>query len=72
MNWLTPKQHLRRLRWERFKDQVRKISLVLFFLFTLWFAINLVITSCTSSEVVDRLNECLKTHDLNYCNKEVK
>ena len=26
----------------------------------------------TSNNDVDKINECLKTHDLNYCNKAVK
>lgn len=26
----------------------------------------------TSNNDVDKMNECLKTHDLNYCNKTVK
>ena len=26
----------------------------------------------TSNNDVDKMNECLKTHDLNYCNKAVK
>ena len=35
-------------------------------------AIGIIYVCLTSSNDTQKLNECLQTHDLDYCNKEVK
>lgn len=68
MKYLTPKQHLRRLRFERFKTWLKYVGLS----FMSGVAFFILYICLTSNNDVDKINECLKTHDLNYCNKAVK
>ena len=68
MKYLTPKQHLRRLRFERFKTWLKYVGLSCLSAM----AIGIIYICLTSGNDTQKMNECLKTHDLNYCNKAVK
>lgn len=68
MKYLTPKQHLRRLRLERFKTWLK------YLIFSIMGAvvIGIIYICLTSGNDTQKLNECLQKHSLNYCNKVVK
>lgn len=68
MNWKTPKKHLRRLRFERFKTWLK------YLIFSIMGAvvIGIIYICLTSGNDTQKLNECLQEHSLNYCNEVVK
>ena len=68
MNWKTPKQHLRRLRFERFKTWLKNVGLS----FMGAVAIGIIYICLTSGNDTQKMNECLQDHSLNYCNEVVK
>lgn len=68
MKYLTPKQHLRRLRFERFKTWLKYVGLSFMGACALW----VLIAIKPDFTFNDRLNECLQKNSLDYCNKEVK
>lgn len=68
MKYLTPKQHLRKLRWQRFINYIKTLSLVSCGTLTLW----VLIAIRPDPDFNDRFNGCLQKHDLNYCNEVVK
>ena len=67
MKYLTPKQHLRKLRWQRFINYIKTLSLVSCGTLVLW----VLIAIKPDFTFNDRWNDCLKTHGLDYCNREV-
>lgn len=68
MKWLTPQQHLRRLRIERFLTSFKYIGLSIMIALAIW-----VLYACLSNENFnDKFNKCLQNHDLNYCNNNIK
>lgn len=68
MKYLTPKQHLRRLRFERFTNYIKTLLLVSCGTLALW----ILIAIKPDFGFNDRFNGCLQKHDLNYCNKAIK
>lgn len=68
MKYLTPKQHLRRLRFERFINYIKTLLLVSCGTLVLW----VLIAIKPDFGFNKRFNECLQQHDLNYCNKNIK
>lgn len=68
MKYLTPKQHLRKLHFERFTNYIKTLSLVSCGTLVLW----VLIAIKPDFGFNDRFNKCLQQHGLNYCNKEVK
>lgn len=68
MNWETPKQHLRRLHFERFTTWLKYVGLS----FMGAVAIGIIYICLTSGNDVQKINECLQNHNLNYCNEVVK
>jgi hypothetical protein len=68
MKYLTPKQHLRRLCFERFTTWLKYAGLS----FMGAVAIGIVYVCLTSGNDVQKMNECLQKHNLDYCNKVVK
>ena len=68
MNWETPKQHLRRLHFERFTTWLKYVGLS----FMGAVAIGIIHICLTSGNDTQKLNECLQDHSLNYCNNNVK
>lgn len=68
MKYLTPKQHLRRLRFERFKTWLKYVGLS----FMGAIVIGIIYICLTSGNDTQKLNECLQDHSLNYCNEVVK
>lgn len=68
MKYLTPKQHLRELRLKRVKTFLKYLA----FSIMGAVAIGVIYICLTSGSDTQKMNECLKTHDLNYCNKAVK
>ena len=68
MKYLTPKQHLRRLRIERFTAWLKYVGLSCISAI----ALGIIYICLTSGNDVQKLNECLQDHSLNYCNKAVK
>ena len=68
MKYDTPKQHLRRLRVERFITYLKYIGISIFGGITLW----IIIAIMPDDDFVDRLNECYKTHNFDYCNRVVE
>lgn len=68
MNWETPKQHLRRLRFECFTTWLKYVGLSFMGACALW----VLIAIKPDFTFNDRLNECLQKNSLDYCNKEVK
>lgn len=68
MNWKTPKQHLRRLRLERFTTWLKYVILS----FISAVVIGIIYICLTSGNDTQKLNECLQNHSLNYCNEVVK
>ena len=68
MKYLTPKQHLRRLRFERFTTWLKYVGLSFIGTCTLW----VLIAIKPDFTFNDRLNECLQNHSLNYCNNNVR
>lgn len=68
MKYLTPKQHLRRLRFERFTTWLKYVVLSAM----TCLAIFIIYICLTSGNDTQKLNECLQDHNLNYCNKVVK
>lgn len=68
MKYLTPKQHLRRLRFERFTTWLKYVGLSCLSAL----AIGIIYICLTSGNDTQKMNDCLKSHDLNYCNKEEK
>ena len=68
MKYDTPKQHLRRLRFERFTTWLKYIGLSFMGACALW----VLIAVKPDFTFNDRFNECLQDHNLNYCNKTIK
>lgn len=68
MKYLTPKQHLRRLRFERFTTWLKYVGLSFMGAVT----ISIIYICLTSGNDTQKLNECLQSHSLNYCNEVVK
>ena len=68
MKYLTPKQHLRRLRFERFTTWLKYVGLSCISAITL----GIIYICLTSGNDTQKLNECLQVHNLNYCNEVVK
>ena len=68
MEYDTPKQYLRKLRFERFKTWLKYISLS----FMGAVAIGILYTCLTSGNDTKKMNICLKQHDLDYCNRNVR
>lgn len=68
MKWETPKQHLRKLRWQRFINYIRTLSLVSCGTLALWVLVAIM----PDFDFNDRFNKCLQQHDLNYCNRNIK
>lgn len=68
MKYLTPKQHLRRLRFERFTTWLKYVGLSFMGAVT----ISIIYICLTSGNDTQKLNECLQNHNLNYCNEVVK
>lgn len=72
MDWITPKQHLRRLRIERLIYKIKCMGIILLFISTIYVGITIIDASITSHSVVDRLNKCNQKHSFEYCNKNIK
>lgn len=68
MKYDTPKQHLRRLRFERIKTFLKYLIFSIIGAIT----IDIIYICLTSGNDTQKMNDCLKSHDLNYCNKEEK
>ena len=68
MKYLTPKQILRRLRFERFTIWLKYVGLSA----SLGLAIFIIYICLTSGNDTQKLNECLQDNNLNYCNEVVK
>lgn len=68
MKYNTPKQHLRRLRFERLTNYIKTLSLVSCGTLALWVLIAIK-PDFTFNE---KLNECLQNNDLAYCNNNVR
>lgn len=68
MKWETSKQHLRKLRWQRFINYIRTLILIFYWTLALWVLIAII----PDFDFNDRFNECLQQHDLNYCNNNIK
>lgn len=68
MKYLTPKQNLRRLRFERFTNYIKTLLLVSCGTLALW----ILIAIKPDFGFNDRFNSCLQKHDLNYCNEVIK
>ena len=68
MKYLTSKQHLQRLRFERFKTWLKYIFISVMGAL----AIGIVYICLTSENDTKKMNNCLKNNNLDYCNKEVK
>lgn len=71
MKYLTPKQHLRRLRFERFTTWLKYVGLSCLSAMTC-LAIFIIYICLTSGNDTKKMNECLQEHSLNYCNKVVR
>ena len=68
MKYLTPKQHLRRLRFERFINYIKTLLLVSCGTLALW----VLIAIKPDFGFNNRFNGCLQKHDLSYCNEVIK
>lgn len=68
MKWETPKQHLRKLRWQRFINYIRTLFIVSCGTLALW----VLVAIKPDFTFNDRFNQCLQQHDLNYCNNNIK
>ena len=68
MKYLTPKQYLRGLRFERFTTWLKYVGVS----FMGAVAIGIVYVCLTSGNDTKKMNDCLETHNLSHCNKEVK
>ena len=68
MKYLAPKQHLRRLRFERFTTWLKYVGLSATFGLTIF----IIYICLTSGNDTQKLNECLQDHSLNYCNEVVE
>ena len=68
MKYLTPKQHLRRLHFERFTTWLKYAGLSVM----TCVAIFIIYICLTSGNDTKKINECLQDHSLNYCNEVVK
>lgn len=68
MKYLTPKQHLRRLRFERFTTWLKYVGLSAM----TCLAIFVIYICLTSGNDTKKMNECLQDHSLDYCNEVVK
>lgn len=68
MKYLTPKQHLRRLRFERFTTWLKYAGLSIMGAV----AIGIIYICITSGNDTKKMNECLQDHNLNYCNNNVR
>ena len=68
MKYLTPKQHLRKLRFERFKAWLKYVGLSAI----CGLVIFIIYICLTSGNDTQKLNECLQDHSLNYCNEVVE
>lgn len=64
----NPNVIIRELRRERIKTFLKYLA----FSIMGAVAIGIIYICLTSNNDTDKMNECLKTHDLNYCNKAVK
>lgn len=67
MKWDTPKQHLRKLKFERFVGRLKVAGVVLLILMSFW----VLYATLSGWDIPDRLNECYKTHSQMYCNKHI-
>lgn len=68
MNYDTHQQYLRKLRIERVKTYLKYLGLSA----SLGLAIFIIYICLTSGNDTQKLNECLQSHSLNYCNEVVK
>lgn len=65
---LTVKQYYRKLLIERTMEYVKLACFVFLVTCSLW-----IISLCIDSKnTADRLNKCVKTHTLDYCNNHIK
>ena len=63
------KQYYRKLLLERIKAQFMATTfLAIVILAPIW----LIYITVTGIDIPDKLNECLKTHSVDYCNNNVK
>lgn len=67
MNWETTKQHLRRLRFERFTNWLKYAGLSFMGACALW----VLIAIKPDFTFNDKFNECLQKYSFNYCNKNI-
>ena len=68
MKYLTPQQHLRRLRFERLVTYLKYLGISILGGLTLWVLLAIM----PDDTFIDRFNGCLKNNSLNYCNNVVK
>lgn len=68
MKYLTPKQHLRRLRFERFTTWLKYVGISLMSAV----AIGVIYICLTSGNDTQKMNECLQKNSLDYCNNYIK
>lgn len=68
MKYDTPKQHLRRLRFERLVTYLKYLGISILGGLTLWVLLAIM----PDDTFIDRFNGCLQDHSLNYCNKTIK
>lgn len=68
MKYLTPMQHLRRLRFERFITWLKYVGISFMGAGCLW----VLIAIKPDFTFNNRFNQCLQNHSLDYCNKAVK
>lgn len=68
MRYLTPQEHLRRLKLKKVKKGVKITTAAILTAA----AINILYICSTSGNDTKKMNICLQDHTLNYCNKEVK
>lgn len=68
MKYLTPKQHLQRLKFERFTTWLKYVGLSV----SLGLTIFIIYICLTSGNDTKKMNECLQDHSLDYCNKTIK
>ena len=69
MKYLTYKQYYRVLLKERIKALITMIFFMgIVILSPLWLCYIVI----SEEDIPDKLNACLKTHDLDYCNNNVK
>lgn len=69
MEYLNHKEYYKLLLKERIKAILTMIVIMGIVIISPIWIITIVLTS---SDTTDKLNECLKTNSLNYCNRNIK